>query len=142
MRISDWSSDVCSSDLTLIPVLVLIGIAVPSIRLLAKQYDPPKADLTVKVVGHQWYWTYEYPDAGELSFDSVMLSDEDAAKRGDPRLLGVDNRMVVPAGKVVKLLVTADDVIHSWAMPSFWVKMDARSEEHTSELQSLMRTSY
>lgn len=110
---------------TLIPVLVLIGIAVPSIRLLAKQYDPPKADLTVKVVGHQWYWTYEYPDAGELSFDSVMLSDEDAAKRGDPRLLGVDNRMVVPAGKVVKLLVTADDVIHSWAMPSFWVKMDA-----------------
>src|SRR3546814_13762515 len=95
MRISDWSSDVCSSDLTLIPVLVLIGIAVPSIRLLAKQYDPPKADLTVKVVGHQWYWTYEYPDAGELSFDSVMLSDEDAAKRGDPRLLGVDNRMEI-----------------------------------------------
>jgi cytochrome c oxidase subunit 2 len=110
---------------TLIPVLILIGIAVPSIRLLAKQYDPPRADLTVKVTGHQWYWTYEYPDAGELSFDSVMLSDEDAAKRGDPRLLGVDNRLVVPAGKVVKLLVTADDVIHSWAMPSFWVKMDA-----------------
>lgn len=110
---------------TLIPVLILIGIAVPSIRLLAKQYDPPKADLTVKVVGHQWYWTYEYPDAGELSFDSVMLSDEEAAKRGDPRLLGVDNRLVVPAGKVVKLLITADDVIHSFAVPSFWVKMDA-----------------
>lgn len=110
---------------TLIPVLILIGIAVPSIRLLAKQYDPPKADLTIKVTGHQWYWTYEYPDAGDLSFDSVMLSDEEAAKRGDPRLLGVDNRLVVPAGKVVKVLVTADDVIHSFAVPSFWVKMDA-----------------
>jgi len=110
---------------TLVPVLILVAIAVPSIRLLAKQYDPPKADLTVKVTGHQWYWTYEYPDAGDLSFDSVILSDEDAAKRGDPRLLGVDNRLVVPAGKVVKVLVTADDVIHSWAVPSFWVKMDA-----------------
>lgn len=110
---------------TLIPVLILIGIAVPSIRLLATQYDPPKADLTVKVTGHQWYWTYEYPDAGDLAFDSVMLSDQDAAKRGDPRLLGVDNRLVIPAGKVVKALITADDVIHSWAVPSFWVKMDA-----------------
>lgn len=110
---------------TLIPVLILIGIAVPSIRLLANQYDPPKADLTVKVTGHQWYWSYEYPDEGGLSFDSVMLSDEEAAKRGDPRLLGVDNRLVVPAGKVVKVLVTADDVIHSFAVPSFWVKMDA-----------------
>lgn len=110
---------------TLVPVLILIGIAVPSIRLLAKQYDPPKADLTVKVIGHQWYWTYEYPDAGELSFDSVALSDQDAAKRGDPRLLGVDNRLVVPAGKVVKVLVTADDVIHAFAVPSFWVKIDA-----------------
>src|SRR3546814_8027852 len=104
MRISDWSSDVCSSDL-------------PSIRLLATQYDPPKADLTVKVTGHQWYWTYEYPDAGDLAFDSVMLSDQDAAKRGDPRLLGVDNRSVIPVGKVVKALITADDVIHSWAVP-------------------------
>ena len=110
---------------TLIPVLILIGIAVPSIRLLAKQYDPPKADITVKVTGHQWYWTYEYPDAGDLSFDSVILSDQEAAQRGDPRLLGVDNRLVVPAGKVVKVLVTADDVIHSFAVPSFWVKMDA-----------------
>src|SRR3546814_9436759 len=79
--------------------------------------------------------------AGDLAFDSVMLSDQDAAKRGDPRLLGVDNRLVIPAGKVVKALITADDVIHSWAVPSFWVKMD-RSEEHTSELQSLMRISY
>lgn len=110
---------------TVVPVLILVGISVPSIQLLARQYNPPKADLTVKVTGHQWYWTYEYPDAGELSFDSIMLNDEEAAKAGDPRLLGVDNRLVVPAGKVVKLLITASDVIHSWAMPSFWVKMDA-----------------
>jgi len=110
---------------TVVPVLILVGISVPSIQLLARQYNPPKADLTVKVTGHQWYWTYEYPDAGELSFDSIMLNDEEAAKTGDPRLLGVDNRLVVPAGKVVKLLITASDVIHSWALPSFWVKMDA-----------------
>ncbi len=110
---------------TVVPVLILVAISVPSIQLLARQYNPPKADLTVKVTGHQWYWTYEYPDDGELSFDSIMLSDEEAAKAGDPRLLGVDNRLVVPAGKVVKLLITASDVIHSWALPSFWVKMDA-----------------
>lgn len=110
---------------TVVPVLILVGISVPSIQLLARQYNPPQADLTVKVTGHQWYWTYEYPDAGELSFDSIMLNDEEAAKAGDPRLLGVDNRLVVPAGKVVKLLITASDVIHSWALPSFWVKMDA-----------------
>lgn len=110
---------------TLIPVLILIGVAVPSLRLLAKQYDPPNADLTVKITGHQWYWSYEYPDDGELSFDSVMLSDEEALSRGEPRLLAVDNRLVVPAGKVVKLLITANDVIHSFAVPAFWVKMDA-----------------
>jgi cytochrome c oxidase subunit II len=110
---------------TLAPVLILVAIAVPSIRLLAHQYDPPKADLVIKVTGHQWYWSYEYPDAGGLSFDSIISSDADAAKRGDPRLLGVDNRLVVPVGKTVKVLVTADDVIHSFAVPAFWVKMDA-----------------
>ena len=110
---------------TLVPVLILVAICIPSIQLLARQYSPPKADLVVKVTGHQWYWTYEYPDDGDLAFDSLMLSDEEAAKNGDPRLLGVDNRLVVPAGAVVKLLVTASDVIHSFAVPSFWVKMDA-----------------
>jgi cytochrome c oxidase subunit 2 len=110
---------------TLVPVLILVAICIPSIQLLARQYSPPKADLVVKVTGHQWYWTYEYPDAGELSFDSLMLSDAEAAKNGDPRLLGVDNRLVVPAGAVVKLLVTASDVLHSFAVPAFWVKMDA-----------------
>ncbi len=110
---------------TLVPVLVLVGIAIPSFKLLAAQYDPPKADLTIKATGHQWYWSYEYPDQGSFGFDSVMLSDEDAAKANEPRNLAVDNRVVVPVGAVVKVLLTASDVIHSWAVPAFWVKMDA-----------------
>jgi len=110
---------------TLIPVLILVAIAVPSIKLLANQYDPPKADLTVKVIGNQWYWTYQYPDNGDFEIVSNMLSDEDAKARGEPRLLAVDERMVVPAGATVKLIVTSNDVIHSWGIPSFWTKMDA-----------------
>jgi cytochrome c oxidase subunit 2 len=110
---------------TLIPALVLLLIAFPSFRLLANQYSPPKADLTVKVTGYQWYWGYEYPDYGGISFDSVQLSEADAKKAGEPYMLEVDNRLVVPAGATVKVLVTAADVLHSFAMPSFWVKMDA-----------------
>lgn len=110
---------------TVVPALILLAIAFPSFRLLAKQYFPPKADLTVKVTGYQWYWGYEYPDYGGISFDSLPLSKEDAEKAGEPYLLEVDNRLVVPAGAVVKVLVTAADVIHSFAVPSFWVKMDA-----------------
>jgi cytochrome c oxidase subunit 2 len=110
---------------TLVPVLILVAIAVPSIKLLAHQYSPPKPDLTIKVTGNQWYWTYGYPDNGGFEIVSNMLSKEDDAKRGEPRLLGVDERMVVPQGAVVKLIVTSADVIHSWGVPSFWVKMDA-----------------
>jgi cytochrome c oxidase subunit 2 len=110
---------------TLLPVLILVSIAVPSIKLLAHQYSPPKADLTVKVTGNQWYWTYTYPDNGGFEIVSNMLSAADDQKRGEPRLLGVDERMVVPAGAVVKLIVTSSDVIHSFGVPSFWVKMDA-----------------
>jgi cytochrome c oxidase subunit 2 len=110
---------------TLVPVLILVGIAVPSIQLLAHQYSPPKADLTVKVTGNQWYWTYSYPDNGGFEIVSNMLSAADDKKRGEPRLLGADERMVVPAGAVVKLIVTSSDVIHSFGVPSFWVKMDA-----------------
>ncbi|MEA3000432.1 MAG: cytochrome c oxidase subunit [Sphingomonadales bacterium] len=110
---------------TLVPVLILVAIAVPSIKLLAHQYSPPKADLTVKVTGNQWYWTYSYPDNGGFEIVSNMLSAEDSRKRGEPRLLGVDERMVVPAGAVVKLIVTSSDVIHSFGVPAFWVKMDA-----------------
>ena len=108
-----------------VPVLILVWIAVPSFRLLANQYTPPKADLTIKATGHQWYWEYNYPDYGDFSFDSIMLTDAEAKKHGDPDKLGVDNRVVVPAGATVRVLTTAADVIHAWAMPSFWVQMDA-----------------
>lgn len=110
---------------TLVPVLILVIIAVPSIRLLANQYDPPKADITVKVIGNQWYWTYQYPDHGDFEIVSNILSDEDAKARGEPRMLGVDERMVVPAGATVKVIVTSNDVIHAFGVPAFWVKMDA-----------------
>lgn len=110
---------------TLVPVLILLAIAVPSIKLLSHQYSPPKADLTVKVTGNQWYWTYSYPDNGGFELVSNILSEADDKKRGEPRLLGVDERMVVPAGAEVKVIVTASDVIHSWGVPAFWVKMDA-----------------
>jgi cytochrome c oxidase subunit 2 len=115
---------------TLVPVLILVAIAVPSIKLLANQYSPPKADLTVKVIGNQWYWTYQYPDNSAdpdspMEIVSNALSDADADKRGEPRQLAVDERMVVPAGATVKLIVTSADVIHSWGIPAFWTKIDA-----------------
>ena len=110
---------------TLVPVLILVWIAVPSFRLLANQYSPPKADITIKATGHQWYWEYEYPDQGAFSFDSVMLTAAEAGKRGSPNLLDVDNRIVLPVGSTVRVLTTAADVIHAFAMPSFWVQMDA-----------------
>jgi len=109
---------------TLVPVLILVAIAVPSISLLGAQYNPPRADLTVKVTGNQWYWTYEYPDMG-INFDSNILTDEQALARHEPRQLAVDNRMVVPVGAVVKVITTSSDVIHSFGVPAFWIKMDA-----------------
>jgi cytochrome c oxidase subunit II len=109
---------------TLVPVLILVIIAVPSIRLLAHQYNPPRADITVKAIGNQWYWTYEYPDHG-IELVSNMLDDEQARARGEPRQLAVDERMVVPAGATVKVIVTSNDVIHAWGIPAFWVKIDA-----------------
>ncbi len=104
---------------TIIPVLILVGIAVPSFRLLFLQLDLPKADLTVKATGKQWYWSYSYPDSGKFEFDSLMSVDK------GPRLLAVDNEMVVPVNKVVRVQTTAADVIHAFAMPSFGVKIDA-----------------
>ena len=109
---------------TLVPVLILVVIAVPSIRLLAHQYNPPAADLTVKVIGNQWYWEYEYPDHG-VSLVSNMLPDDEADRRGEPRQLAADERMVVPVGAVVKLIVTSNDVIHAFGVPAFWAKIDA-----------------
>jgi cytochrome c oxidase subunit 2 len=104
---------------TLIPVLILVAIAVPSFRLLFLELDLPKADLTVKATGKQWYWSYAYPDNGKFEFDSLMSQDK------KPRLLGVDNEMVVPVNKVVRVQVTGADVIHAFAMPAFGVKIDA-----------------
>ncbi|MCK0209123.1 cytochrome c oxidase subunit II [Starkeya koreensis] len=109
---------------TVVPVLILVAIAIPSFRLLFLELDLPKADLTVKVTGHQWYWSYEYPDNGAFSFDSLMVAEADL-KPGQPRLLAVDNEVVVPVNKIVRVQVTAADVIHSFAMPSFGVKIDA-----------------
>jgi cytochrome c oxidase subunit 2 len=110
---------------TVVPVLILAAMAIPSIGLLAAQYDTPKPDLTVKVIGHQWYWSYQYPDNGDFEVVSNILKDDEDKARGEPRLLGVDERMVVPAGAVVKVITTSDDVIHSFAVPAFWTKMDA-----------------
>lgn len=118
---------------TLVPVLILVAIAVPSIRLLAHQFSPPKADVTIKVVGNQWYWTYQYPDHGDFELISNMLKEKDEVGPGQrartdadgPRLLAVDERLVVPAGQTVKLIITSADVIHSFAVPAFWLKMDA-----------------
>lgn len=111
---------------TVVPVLILLAIAVPSIGLLADQYKPaPKDALTVKVTGYQWYWGYEYPDNGVAEYVSNMLPREKAEANGEPYLLAPDNRLVLPAGRPVKLIITAADVIHSFAVPSLWVKMDA-----------------
>lgn len=110
---------------TVAPVLILLFIAVPSIKLLAAQYATPKPDLTVKVTGHQWYWSYQYPDNGDFEVVSNMLTPEQDKARGLPRQLGVDARMVVPVDAVVKIITTSDDVIHSFAVPAFWTKMDA-----------------
>ena len=109
---------------TVIPVIILVVIAIPSFRLLYFSDVVPKADLTVKAIGHQWYWSYEYPDHGNFSFDSVMIPD-DEIKAGQLRLLEVDNRVVVPINKTVRVIVTADDVLHAWAVPAIGVKIDA-----------------
>ena len=118
---------------TLVPVLILVAIAIPSIRLIRHQYSPPPADLTIKVIGNQWYWTYQYPDNGGFEIVSNMLKEKGEVAAGarfrtdrdGPRLLAADERMVIPAGKVVKFIVTSNDVIHSFAMPAFWTKIDA-----------------
>jgi len=109
---------------TLIPIVILMFIAVPSFKLLFFQLNVPPADLTVKATGKQWYWSYSYPDNGQFEFDSLMLK-EDERKEGQPRLLAVDNEMVVPVNKTVRVITTGSDVIHSFAVPSFGIKIDA-----------------
>ena len=104
---------------TLIPVLILVAISIPSFRLLCLQLDTPKADLTIKATGKQWYWSYAYPDNGKFEFDSLLANDK------KPRLLGVDNEMVVPVNKVVRIQTTGADVIHAFAVPAFGIKIDS-----------------
>ena len=108
---------------TLIPCLILIVLAVPSFKVLYSQDEIPKADVTIKAIGYQWYWGYEYPDEN-IIFDSYMIDEKDL-KEGQPRLLTVDNEVYVPVNKVVKVMITANDVLHAWALPSFGVKRDA-----------------
>jgi cytochrome c oxidase subunit 2 len=109
---------------TIIPVIILATIAVPSFRILFVELDVPTPDLTVKATGKQWFWSYNYPDNGNFEFDSLMVAEKDL-KAGQPRLLTADNDMVVPVNKVVHVLVTGADVIHSFAVPSFGIRIDA-----------------
>ncbi len=104
---------------TVAPVVILMAIAIPSFKLLFQQLDVPKADITIKATGKQWYWTYTYPDNGKFEFDSLLVADK------PPRLLGVDNEMVVPVNKIIRVQTTAADVIHAFAVPSFGIKIDA-----------------
>ena len=108
---------------TLVPCLILIVMAVPSFKVLYSQDEIPKAEVTIKAIGYQWYWGYEYPDEN-IVFDSYMVEDADL-KENQPRLLTVDNEIFVPVNKVVKVMITANDVLHAWALPSFGVKRDA-----------------
>ncbi|MES2491697.1 MAG: cytochrome c oxidase subunit II [Pseudomonadota bacterium] len=111
---------------TLIPVLILVAIAIPSITLLARQYKPaPDKALTVKATGNQWFWTYSYPDNGGFEVISNMLPEDEAVKRGEPGQLAVDNRLVLPVGEPIRLQTTGADVIHAFAIPSLWFKLDA-----------------
>ena len=119
---------------TLIPVLILMLIAIPSIGLLQAQFRPaPNNAVTLKATGNQWYWTYEYPDLGDIQITSNILKEKDEVQPGErfrtdadgPKLLAVDNRVVLPVGVPIRLITTAADVIHSWAVPAFWIKLDA-----------------
>lgn len=113
---------------TIIPVLILVAIAIPSFRLLYLQRTIPEADMTIKAIGYQWYWGYEYSDLEDVAFESVMLTKEEVKEKGLPSsvyLLETDTEIVVPVNKTIRLQVTAEDVIHAWTIPSFGVKIDA-----------------
>lgn len=109
---------------TVVPIMILIVIAIPSFKLLYEADKTADADMTIKAIGNQWYWSYEYPDQGNFTFDAVMLED-DELQAGQPRLLATDNAIVLPVDTKIRVLVTGSDVIHSWAMPAFGVKIDA-----------------
>ncbi|HEY4136062.1 MAG TPA: cytochrome c oxidase subunit II [Alphaproteobacteria bacterium] len=108
---------------TVLPVMILVVIAIPSFKLLYFMDRTATPELTLKVTGHQWYWSYEYQDNGDISFDSLIVP-EDQLKPGQHRLLEVDNQVVLPVNTNIRVLVTSEDVIHSWAVPAFGVKID------------------
>jgi cytochrome c oxidase subunit II len=110
---------------TVIPVIILAVIAVPSIKLLRFEAQIPKPDMVLKITGNQWNWTYTYPDHGDMEFTAIALKDDEAAAKGLPRLLATDQEVVLPAGKNIKVLITASDVMHAWTIPAFGVKIDA-----------------
>ncbi|MGP1253830.1 MAG: cytochrome c oxidase subunit II [Kiloniellales bacterium] len=110
---------------TAVPVMILVVIAIPSMKLLYAQDVIPEADMTIKAIGKQWYWTYEYPDHGNFVFDAFILRDEEAAEQNLPRLLATDRTVVIPVDTTVRILVTAGDVLHSFAVPAFGIKIDA-----------------
>lgn len=109
---------------TVVPIIILVGVAIPSFRLLYFMDRTANPDMTFKAIGHQWYWSYEYPDHGGFGFDAMMI-ETDKLKPGQPRLLATDNEIVLPINQNIRLLVTAEDVIHAWAVPAFGVKVDA-----------------
>ncbi|MBT3401590.1 MAG: cytochrome c oxidase subunit II [Rhodospirillaceae bacterium] len=109
---------------TAVPVIILVLIAIPSLKQLYFLNNVANPEMTLKAVGHQWYWTHVYPDYDDYELDSIMLED-DELEPGQPRLLATDTAVVLPAETNIRLLTTADDVIHSWAIPSFGVKLDA-----------------
>ncbi|AHX11532.1 cytochrome c oxidase, subunit II [Neorickettsia helminthoeca str. Oregon] len=109
---------------TLIPLCIVIGIAFPSLRVLKYEEQIPESEMTVKIVGHQWYWTYSYPDHGEITFDSNLKNDGELVA-GEPRLLAVDNYLVLPVDTNIRIQITSDDVIHSWAVPALGLKKDS-----------------
>jgi cytochrome c oxidase subunit II len=109
---------------TAVPVMILVVIAIPSFKLLYFMDRVQDPELTIKAIGHQWYWSYEYPDDGDFTFDAYMVADDDL-KEGQPRLLTTDNAVVLPVDTDIRVLITATDVIHSWAVPAFGVKTDA-----------------
>jgi len=112
---------------TVVPIIILVVIAIPSFRLLYNQLEIPKPDLTIKAIGHQWYWSYVYPDDGNFTFDARMVTAEEAVakEKNVIRLLDTDNEVVLPIHKNIRIQITAEDVIHSWTIPSFGVKHDA-----------------
>ncbi len=109
---------------TLVPVAILVAISIPSLRLLYYEERIPETEMTLKVTGHQWYWSYEYPDHGGIAFDALMVDDADL-QAGQPRLLATDGQVYLPVDTKIRVQVTSGDVIHAWALPAAGVKMDA-----------------